>query len=186
MARFTVHTSESAPEAAIALLENSKKLYGGMIPNLHGVMAESPALLEAYQQLNALVKKMSLDTVECNIVWLAINNLNGCTYCMAAHTAVAMHAGVSEADIAALRNNTPLADEKHQALRAFTELMVEDRGWAGETALDNLARAGYGNQAVLDVILCIGMKTLSNFTNHVAHTPVDKPFEKFAWERPES
>ncbi|MGI9291160.1 MAG: carboxymuconolactone decarboxylase family protein [Gammaproteobacteria bacterium] len=182
---FEVHSLDTAPAASKSLLKHSQELYGGMIPNLHGVMAESPALLEAYQQLNELVKKMALDMIEVNIVWLAINHQNGCTYCMAAHTAVAMHGGVSQADINALREGNQLADPKHQALRIFTEVMIEQRGWADDKAISELLAACYTKQSLLDVILCIGMKTLSNYTNHVAHTPVDKAFEKFTWQNPE-
>jgi AhpD family alkylhydroperoxidase len=170
MTEFRVHNIDSAPAASKPLLEHSQKLYGGMIPNLHGVMAESPALLEAYQRLNEISQQMSLDTIECNIVWLTVNHANGCTYCMAAHTAVAMHAGVSQPDIDALRENRPLVDARHQSLREFTDHMVEKRGWAEDSAIAGLLAAGYSQATLLDVILCIGMKTLSNYTNHVAHT----------------
>lgn len=184
MMSFDVHTPDTAPPESKPLLQHSQSLYGGMIPNLHGVMAESPALLEAYQKLNEAAQKMSLDTIETNIVWLAINYENGCDYCMAAHTAIAKHAGVDDKDIDALRENEPLSDPKHQALRQFTVHMMESRGWGDETAIDTLLAAGYSRATVLDVILCIGMKTLSNYTNHVANTPVDKAFRKFAWEKP--
>ena len=180
---FELHTLTSAPTRSKPLLEHSQSLYGGMIPNLHGIMAESPALLEAYQKLNEISSKMSLDNVETNIVWLTVNYENGCDYCMAAHTAIAKHAGLDDQAIEALRTGGPLEDPKHQSLRVFTAHMVETRGWAETDALDTLFEAGYSKATVLDVILCIGMKTLSNYTNHVAHTPVDRAFEKFAWEK---
>jgi len=178
-----LHTPDTAPEAARPLLENSQRLYGGMIPNLHAVMAESPALLEAYQQLNEIFARASFDTIEQNIVWLAVNYQNECTYCMAAHTAVARFAGVGEADIKALREGRPLADKKHESLRAFTAHMVESRGWPDKGTLQRLLDAGYTQQSVLDVILAIGMKTLSNYTNHVAHTPLDDAFLECAWQK---
>ena len=183
MTSFDVHTIDTAPLDSKPLLQHSQDLYGGMIPNLHGVMAESPALLEAYQKLNEVSQKMSLDIIETNIVWLAINYENGCDYCMAAHTAIAKHAGVDDQDIDALRNNQLLNDPQHQALRQFTVHMLEARGWADDAAIETLLAAGYSRTTILDVILCIGMKTLSNYTNHVAHTPVDRPFTKFAWEK---
>ncbi|MGI9308811.1 MAG: carboxymuconolactone decarboxylase family protein [Gammaproteobacteria bacterium] len=184
MTSFDVHTLDTAPPDSKPLLQHSKTLYGGMIPNLHGVMAESPALLAAYQKLNEVSQKMTLDLVETNIVWLAINFENGCDYCMAAHTAIAKHAGVEDQDIDALRNNQPLSNPKHETLRQFTVQMLEARGWVDDATIDALLAAGYSRSTVLDVILCIGMKTLSNYTNHIAHTPVDKAFTKFAWQKP--
>jgi uncharacterized peroxidase-related enzyme len=184
MSQFTVHTPESAPEAAIPLLEHAQKQFGGMIPNLYGVMAEAPALLEAYQALNKIFEKSSLSMAERNIVWLTINFANGCTYCMAAHTAVAKYSGLAEDDIEGLRNGTPLTDGKHEALRAFTNHLLVERGWATPNAIDAILAAGYNNATILEVILAIGMKTLSNYTNHIADTPVDPAFEKFVWQQP--
>ncbi len=181
---FDVHTVESAPDAAQPLLQQSQQLYGGMIPNLHGVMAEAPPLLEAYQALNAIFEKTSLTVAERNIVWLTVNYENGCTYCMAAHTAIAKFAGLSDADITALRRGQPLASPKHEALRIFTAHMIEARGWAEAQSTKAVLEAGYNNATILEIVLAIGMKTLSNYTNHIADTPVDQAFDKFAWEKP--
>ena len=185
MAEFKVHTPETAPDAAKPLLEKSQKAFGGMIPNLYGVMAESPALLETYQALGKLFSKTSLDTYEQQIVWLTVNYENECTYCMAAHSVVAKGVGVSDEDVQALRVGAPLADPKHEALRRFTAHMVKARGWADPAEIKKLLAAGYTTETILDVILGIGHKTLSNYTNHVAHTPVDKAFEKSAWSADE-
>jgi alkylhydroperoxidase family enzyme len=184
MSSFEVHTIDTAPVEAKPSLQHSQELYGGMIPNLHGVMAEAPALLEAYQLLNEVFNKTSFDLTERNIVWLTINYENGCTYCMAAHTAIAKHAGLSEEDISALRKGLPLSNAKHQALRHFTAHMVEARGWAETDEMNALLSAGYSRATMLDVVLAIGMKTLSNYTNHIAHTPVDKAFEVYDWKKP--
>ena len=184
MLSFDVHTIETAPEAAKPLLQRSRELYGGMIPNLHGVMAEAPPLLEAYQALNKIFDRTTLTTAERNIVWLAVNYVNECTYCMAAHSVVAKHSSLSDADIAALRDGRPLADQKHQTLRAFAAHMVEARGWPDDAQIAALLEAGYNKAILLEVILAIGMKTLSNYTNHIAGAPVDPAFEEYAWEKP--
>jgi uncharacterized peroxidase-related enzyme len=184
MPQFEVHSPATAPAAAKALLENSQQLYGGRVPNLHGIMAEAPTLLEAYQALNEIFARTSLSTVERNIVWLAINYVNECTYCMAAHSVVAKHAGMSEEDIDALRTGEPLAHARHETLRAFTAHLVETRGWADQERIDTLLAAGYDKATILEVILAIGMKTLSNYTNHVADTPLDPVFRQYAWQKP--
>lgn len=185
MTDFTVHTLDTAPADSRQLLERSKQLYGGMIPNIHGVMAEAPALLEAYQALNEIFAKTSLSAAEQNIVWLAVNYVNECTYCMAAHTVVALHSGLSDVDIDALRTGHALENPKHQALRDFTEHLVRQRGWPDKAVMQRLLDAGYTQATILEVILAIGMKTLSNYTNHVADTPLDKAFVKQTWIRPD-
>ncbi|MGI9344522.1 MAG: carboxymuconolactone decarboxylase family protein [Gammaproteobacteria bacterium] len=181
MTKFTVHSPDTAPDAARPLLEGAQKAFGGMIPNLYGVMAESPALLEAYQQLGAIFTRTSLEPAEQHIVWITVNFENDCHYCMAAHSAVAKHAGLPDADIDALRTGAPLDDPRHEALRQFATVMVRKRGWPDPADVESLMAAGYNNATILDVILGIGMKTLSNYTNHVADTPVDEAFAKFAW-----
>ena len=185
MTDFVVHTLDTAPDASQSLLKHSQQLYGGMIPNLHGVMAEAPPLLEAYQALNAIFDRTALTIVERNIVWLTVNFLNDCHYCMAAHTAIAMHSGLHDDDIAALRQGQPLEDAKHEALRTFTRQVVEKQGWVSAADCALLINAGYTQATILEVILAIGMKTLSNYTNHIANTPVDSAFEKFSWEKPQ-
>lgn len=178
---FYVHNIESAPDDAKPLLEKAQRAFGGMIPNLYGVMAESPALLEAYQLLGEAFARTSLEPAERHIVWLTVNYENDCHYCMAAHSAVAKQAGLPDAAIEALRTGQPLANQKHEVLRRFTVHMLNTRGWPEPVAVEELLEAGYTHATILDVILGIGMKTLSNYTNHVADTPVDEPFAKFAW-----
>ena len=180
---FPVLTPETASADGKAVLEVSQKAYR-MIPNLHGVMAGSPALLEAYQALNGIFTKTSLSQDEQHIVWLAVNFENNCHYCMAAHSAIAKMAGLDEEIIDALRKGTPLADPNLETLREFTVHMVTERGWASPAQLEAMESAGYTSQTVLDVVLAIGMKTLSNYTNHLADTPVDSAFEAFGWEKP--
>jgi AhpD family alkylhydroperoxidase len=182
MPSFEVHSIESAPEKSKPLLKHAQQTYGGMIPNIHAVMAESPALLEAYGILGNMLAGSSLDMAEQNIVWLTVNFENDCHYCMAAHTVVARHAGLSEIDIDALRAGTPLANPRHEALRRFTAKMVRERGWLSEPEVDALLQAGYTRETALDVVLGIGMKTLSNYTNHLANTPVDAAFASSTWE----
>ena len=181
MAEFKIHDVTSAPEDARPLLEKSQAAYG-MIPNLHGVMAESPQHLEAYQRVGDLFSASSLSAEERNVVWLAINVRHNCHYCVPAHTGIAKSQSVSDEIIEALRNNTPLPDAKLEALRTFTLAVVDKRGDVSSADLDAFFAAGYTNRHVLDVILGVSHKVMSNYLNHIADTPVDAPFQKFAWE----
>lgn len=179
MTDFNIHTIETAGESK-ARLDKSLKSYG-FIPNLHAVMAESPALLEGYQSLAEIFGKTKLSETERQIIAMTNNRLNGCTYCMAAHTTIMQGAKVPEDVIAALREGTPIADPKLEALRVYAEKVNLSRGWPEDGDIEAFLAAGYTKENVLDVILGTAYKVLSNYTNHVAQTPVDTVFAKNAW-----
>lgn len=181
MTDFTLHTTDSAPDAAKPLLEKSEQAFG-MIPNLHAVMAEAPALLEGYQQLHELAQKTSFNADELTVVWQTINVEHGCHYCVPAHTAIAKNMGVDEELIASLRNDEALKDDKLNALKGITLAVVRNRGKLGEAEISAFFGAGYGKQQLLEVVLLVSQKVMSNYVNHFAHTPVDEPFEAFAWQ----
>ncbi len=185
MVDFTIHTVETAPDAAKPLLEKSQKAYG-MIPNLHGVFAESPEVLEAYQVVGDLFGKSSLSAVERNVVWLAINVEHKCHYCVPAHTVIAKQQGVDDETIEALRNAAPLKDPKLQALRAFTLNVVRQRGEVSDGDVAAFLDAGFTKRNILDVILGVAHKTMSNYANHLADTPVDAPFKAADWTPPQT
>ncbi|PPD50948.1 MAG: carboxymuconolactone decarboxylase family protein [Methylobacter sp.] len=180
MKTFSLHTLDTAPEASKPLLSKAKQDFG-FIPNLLAGMAESPALLEGYRSLAASFDKTRLSEAERQIILLTTSRVNGCRYCMAAHTVIAKSGGVPDDVVTALRNQTPLADPKLEALRQFAEVVVERRGWLEETDLQNFYMAGYTQENVLDVILGVGLKMLSNYTNHIAQTPLDTVFAKAVW-----
>lgn len=182
MSTFKIHDLESAPEGSKPLLENSLKGFG-MIPNLHGVLAESPQLLEAYQNLHKWFTETSFDAEELTVVWQTINVEHACHYCVPAHTAIAhmmkVDAGITES----LRNSTPLSSTKLQTLKDLTLSLVRNRGHVSQEELDAFFAVGYSQQQVLEVVLAIAQKTVSNYTNHLAKTPVDAPFQDFVWEK---
>ena len=180
MTQFTRHTPESAPANSTPLLEGAQKAYG-FLPNLLATMAESPAMLEGYMTLAGIFDKTNLTETERQIILMTNNRLNGCIYCMAAHTTISQMKGVPEDVVTALRDNTPIANAKLEALRVFAEKINVSRGWPEESDVQALLSAGYPKQTVLDVILGTGLKVLSNYTNHVAETPVDDAFAKNAW-----
>lgn len=179
MTEFTVHTIETAGESQ-PLLEKSMKAYG-FVPNLHAVMAESPALLDAYQTLGQIFGKTNLSETERQIIAMTNNRLNGCDYCMAAHTSIMQAAKVPEDVITSLREGTPIADPKLEALRVYAEKVNLSRGWPDDSDIEALLAAGYTKQTVFDVIVGTAFKVLSNYTNHVADTPLDKRFARNAW-----
>lgn len=183
MTSFQVHTLESAPEQSKHLLTVAKTKFGS-IPNLLGVFAESPATLRAYLDLGeALENSSAFDPTELQIVLLTTSFENDCDYCMAAHTAIAGMQKVPQDVIKSLRDGTAIADPKLEALRAFTRAVVQQRGVVSPLEVRAFLAAGYTKRHLLEVIVGVAFKTLSNFTNHVAATPVDAPFQRFAWSK---
>lgn len=182
MTTLKVHTIESAPEASKALLENSQKEYG-MIPGLHGVLAGAPKILQAYQTLHELFINTSFNEEELTVVWQTINVEHACHYCVPAHTGIAAMMKVDNSISDSLRNETTLVDPKLESLRTMTLSIVRNRGHVEQEELQAFYTAGYAEQQVLEIILGLSQKIISNYTNHIANTPVDAAFRKFAWSK---
>jgi len=183
MTEFTLHTLLSAPDDSKPLLEGSMQAFG-MIPHLHAVMAEAPALLEAYQRVHGLFLKTSLSTVEKNVVWQTINVEHACHYCVPAHTHIALSMGVDPTTSDDLRAARPLSDSKLEALRQFTLAVVRERGQVGTGTQEVFLAAGYTQRQALEVVLGVAQKVMSNYVNHMAHTPVDEAFTTYTWNAP--
>lgn len=179
MSNFTLHDQDSAPEASKPLLKKSVAAFG-MIPNLHAVMAESPQFLEAYQRVHELFSNCSFDKDELTVVWQTINNAHSCGYCLPAHTAVAKMMGADESITESIKAGTKLPSEKLDVLRDTTLAMVESRGNLTDAQLDKFYSAGYTHQNLLDIILGLSQKVMSNYANHIAKTPLDEAFQQFA------
>ncbi|AOV18514.1 carboxymuconolactone decarboxylase [Acidihalobacter aeolianus] len=182
MTDFTLYDETNAPEGSKELLAKSKAAYG-MVPSLHAVMAEAPGLLEAYQTVHELFANSSFDKDELTVVWQTVNVEHGCHYCVPAHTGIAMSMGVDDAITQALRNETALPNAHLEALRTFTLNVVRGRGNVDESAVQAFLDAGFTKRQILEVVLGVSQKVMSNYTNHLANTPVDPPFRKFAWQK---
>jgi alkylhydroperoxidase family enzyme len=170
MTKFELYSVDTAPERSRAKLAEVTKAWG-FTPKLHGMLAESPVTLKAYDQLFALVGESTLIPVEQQVAYQAINVFHECEYCTAGHTFLSRNVGVPEDAIQALRNETPIADPRLQALRVFAETVVRERGFAGDAAIDAFIGAGFTRANVLEIVTIIATKTISNYTNHLTKTP---------------
>ena len=182
MTTFTTHTIDSAPEESKSFLKSAKEAFG-FIPNLLGTMAEAPSLLEGYMALASIFDKSSFNETERQIVLMTNNRLNGCTYCMSAHTALSKMGGVADDVIESLRSGTPISDFKLEALRQFAIAINKSRGWPEQSDLDAFISAGYTKQNILEVIVGTSFKVMSNYTNHIAETELDDAFKPVAWSK---
>lgn len=172
MKPFAVHTLETAPQASKSLLETSQKDWG-FIPTLHAVLAESAPTLEGYQRLFKLSAQSSMSPAELQLVYLAVSVFHECEYCVAGHTYLARLAKLDEDVVQAVRDGKPIADPRLQILREFTEAVVRQRGFVGDAAVEQFTSAGFTQANVLEVVLVIATKTISNYVNHIAYTPLE-------------
>lgn len=183
MTTFITYTPDNAPASSKAGLEGAKAAFG-FVPNLQATMAESPELLAGYSALWELVAKTSLTPHEQQVVFLTSNFENECRYCMAGHTTLAKMQKMDPAVIAALRDGAPLPDARLEALHRYTGLVVRQRGWVSDEDTDAFLAAGFTRRNVLEVILAVATKVMSNYTNHIAHTQLDDFMRGNEWTKP--
>ena len=180
---FKIYDEINAPEAARKPLADAKAGFG-LIPNLEGVMAEAPALLATYIAGWDLFDTTSFTPIERQVVYQTANFENECTYCVPWHTYLSKQSGMKPEDVEALRTGAVLSDPKLQALRVFARQLIHNRGNVSQADLDTFFAAGYTKQQALEVVLGLAIKTMSNFTNSIAGTPLDAPVQNLAWEKP--
>lgn len=180
MSDYPVLTPDEAPDGSRETMEAVQAAFG-FLPNLHGVLAHSPTLLKSYAAVTQIFGESSFDAVEQQVVLLSVSFENECTYCVAAHSTVADMVKMDEATVEAIRAGAELPDPRHNALAAMTREIVASRGYPGDATLQAFLGAGYDRAQVLDVIAGVGLKTMSNYTNHLAHTPVDEQFAAREW-----
>jgi uncharacterized peroxidase-related enzyme len=181
--QFELHTIESAPESVKPELEAAQEAYG-TIPNLYRGLATAPAALKMYLTFNKIIGEFAhLTPVEQQVVYLAVSAENGCTYCVGAHSVLAGMAEIPEVTLQELREQRPLSDPKLNALRNFALAELENSGWVSEEAINEFTAAGYDQRHVLEVITILAQKTLSNYYNHIAQTPLDDMFKSMEWEK---
>lgn len=178
---FPLHDSESAPEPSKGLLAKLTERLG-FAPNVARTMAESPVVLESYLQLNNLfMTKSTFNSHEQNLLFLVISRENRCEYCVAAHSRNASHMKLPEEIIEAIRNNTELPDTKLNILAKTTGKLVKSRGFISNETTLQFIDAGYSKAQLLEIILAIGIKLVSNYSNHITEPDLDKAFESRKW-----
>jgi uncharacterized peroxidase-related enzyme len=173
MARLTpIEKSEASGDVKALFDEIEKKM--GAVPNIFTGMAAGPVLLKAYLQLDELIESGTLTPAEQDIVRLVVSQYNGCRYCLAAHTKTGSMHGLSEEQISAVRRGNP-QDEKHRALVAFAQRILQTKGFLADEDLTAYRAAGYTDEQVCEVITIIGQKMMSNYFNHIHQTELDFP-----------
>ena len=167
-------TIDAAPAASQPLLEAVKKQLG-VVPNLFRLVSTSPAALEGYLGLSGALAKGALPAQTRERIALAVAEINGCDYCLSAHSYLGKNlAKLDDAEIAANRagaSNDPKAD----AAVRFAAKVARERGHVGEDDLRAVKLAGYSDSQVIEMVLHVALNTWTNYINEVAKTDIDFP-----------
>lgn len=179
--RLTVHTPDTAPEQAKDRMQMVQKA-NGFIPNLIGVLANSPQALEMYQEVGKMNAANSLTPQEIEVVQITAAAYNGCNFCVAGHSKLAkLKLAMPDEVIAALKTRTDIENHpKYQALAQFTMALIEHRGAVSDEAIAQIKSAGYNDQHILDVVMGVALATLCNYANNVAKTDINPELQAFA------
>jgi len=178
---FTIHTKETAPQLSVPYLEHYEQ-YVGFIPNMIGVLAESPAALAAVAAVNQAIEQGSLSAIELRVVTVTASAENGCAYCVPAQSTLAKMANMADDILEQIRAAKPLADSKLDALHRFTLNVIHNKGWVVEQDVNEFLRAGYTTAQVMEVITLVALMTLTNYVGHIAGLPLDEAFMPQQWQ----
>ena len=172
MATFNVPTKEEVNATNQAIFDKLKGSLG-FVPNLYATYAHSETALENY--LGFANAKTSLSAKEKEVVNLAVSQVNNCTYCLSAHTAIGKMNGFTDEQILALRAGNAPFDSKLDALAKLAKNVTENRGKADQQVVDNFLSAGYNKGNLIDTIVLVGDKTISNYVHSTTQVPIDFP-----------
>lgn len=167
-------TIDAAPAASQPLLEAVKKQLG-IVPNLFRLVSTSPAALEGYLGLSGALAKGTLPAPTRERIALAVAEINGCDYCLSAHSYLAKNlAKLDDAEIAANRGGAS-NDPKADAAVRFAAKVARERGHVAEDDLRAVKLAGYSDAQVIEMVLHVALNTWTNYINEVAKTDIDFP-----------
>lgn len=167
----------SAPEASRPILEQLQRQLG-FVPNLMAVLAHSPAVLKAYKGVEAASAESSFNNKERQIILLTASVVNACRYCVASHSTVLKSLFRGDESVAHdIRDGQPLKDAKLNALVNFTREMVAERGFVSESTKQAFLQAGYTEVQMIEVVIGLAQKTISNYVDHLFPAPIDEAFQ---------
>ena len=169
---FTVPAKADVSETNQAIFDNLHKMVG-FVPNLYAYFAKNETALNDYLGLQN--RKSTLRAKEREIINLVTSQVNGCRYCQSAHTAFGKMNGLTEEEILEVRKGAASFDSKLDALVKFTFSVVENRGRATEESKEAFFAAGYTEANMIDVVIVVGDKTISNYIHNLTNIEIDWP-----------
>lgn len=172
MQNFTVPTKAEVTENNQAIFDNLNSNLG-FVPNLYAYYAHNETALADYLALQN--RKSTLRAKEREVINLVVSEVNGCRYCQSAHTVLGKMNGFTEDQVLELRGGSASFDAKLDALVKFTKSVTENRGRADQDKVDAFFAAGYNQANLVDVLIVVGDKTISNYLHNIAGFEIDFP-----------
>jgi uncharacterized peroxidase-related enzyme len=176
MRQFSVPTRDQVEPKAQQIFDNLEKQLT-FVPNLYAVLGYSPDALEALLNFGGTIGKSSFNNKELEAIKLAVSEVNQCSYCLAAHTAISKMNGLTEADTLDLRAATS-DNPRFAALAQLAKSVSENRGKASNEAVENFFAAGFDNKALIDLVGVVIEISFTNYLHNLTQIPVDFPAAK--------
>ena len=180
MSTYRIHSIESAPEKSKSSLRGLKGAFG-IIPNIAGIMAASPALLNGFVGVFREVHAGSFTEGQIQALLLTNAVTNRSAWPVAFHSALALKEGVTAADVQAIRERRAPAEPKLAALSALTRALIDGRGKVDARALDAFRAAGFGDEQVLEILAVLAASTMTNYASNIAEPALEEMFQTHAW-----
>jgi uncharacterized peroxidase-related enzyme len=181
MSIFPVHTLETAPEESKAPLEALAKAFG-LIPNIAGVIANSPVLMRNFAQYFGAVHGGTLTEGDIQTLLLTNAVTNKCSWAVAFHSFLALQQDLTEADVEAIRQGRAPQTPRYAALSTYARQLIETRGHMGEDAVKALEAAGYRREQALEVIGVSAASTITNYVATLGQPPLEPMLQPYAWQ----
>jgi len=172
MKNFTVPTKEQVSPANQAIFDNLTGMVG-FVPNLFAIFGHSDTGLGNY--LTFQNGKTSIKAKEREVINLVVSQVNNCLYCLSAHTQFAKMNGFTDEQILDIRRADISFDTKLDALAKLVKSSVENKGHVAPELLENFYAAGYTEGSLIDVVLVIGDKIITNYLHALTQIPIDWP-----------
>lgn len=181
MPTFQIYTIDSAPEQSKPVLRQLQEIFG-FVPNIAGAMAESPVLINAF--INLFQKVHSGTFTEAQIQTLLLTNAvtNACTWAVAFHTALALHTGLTPADVEAIREGRVPTDREHAALSILAKTAIQKRGHLDARDVSQFLEAGFRRDQVLEVLAVSAASAITNYVGSITQPPLEAQFQVHAWQ----
>ena len=167
-----VSYEDASPEAQ--RIFDQLKASMGRVPKMYAAQSYSSLSLGAKLALDSELGKGVLHGLPKEVIALAVSQVNGSDYCLAAHTMLAKMQGASDAEILNFRRGTS-DDEKLAALAAMAHEIAESRGYPSQQTVEHFFAVGYDRAALVELIGLVALNVWNNYTNHIAQTPIDFP-----------
>lgn len=172
MTEFKVPSIEEVSPKNQLLFDKMQKQLG-MVPNLYATFAYSESALGTY--LNLENGRTSLSTKQMEVINLVVSEVNSCNYCLAAHTVIAKNAGISKEQTIEMRSGSFSLDPSLNALAKLVKSMVTDKGHIEQKLIEDFFKAGFNKENLVDVIIAVGSRTITNYLHAIVNVPVDFP-----------